>query len=121
MAEDGDGDSDGDGDGDARDLLSRRLIKLLVEVIYVIRQGQQSNASPAERSESMRMVRALTFVTEQLGPENIFWVEEQTRLAELPVAVLDAIELRLDDDRLSVPGKILEIVRILLRGSASIN
>jgi len=110
-----------DGNGDSRDILARRLIKLLVEVIQVIRRGQQSDASSAERSASRRMVGALSFVVEQLGLENIIWVEEQTRLAELPVEVLDAIELRLDDDRLSVAGKILEIVRILLRGSATVH
>lgn len=110
-----------DGNSDSRQILSHRLIKLLVEVIHVIRCGQQSDASPEERSASIHMVRALAFVMEQLGPEKIIWVEEQTRLAELPVEVLDEIELRLDDDRLSLAGKILEIVRILLGGSAVIH
>ena len=86
-------------------------------MIDTIRRGQQSDATSAQRQEANRMVRSLGFVIEQLGAENIIWLEDQTRLAELPPETLDAIELKLDDQQLSPVGKILEIARILLGGS----
>lgn len=108
-----------DGNGDPRQFLARRLIQLLVEVINTIRQGQQSTASSAQREEARRMVQSLAFVIDQLGPENIIWIEDQTRLAELPGEVLDAIELKLDEEHLSPVGKILEIARLLLGGATT--
>ena len=46
-------------------------------------------------------------------------VEEQTVLTELPGDLLDSIQLHLEDDRLSAPGKVLSIARVLLGHSAT--
>ena len=96
------------------DDISNRLVQLLAEVIATIRNGQLEEATRRERLESDRMGQAIQRVIEALGPENVIYLEDQTRFSELPMEVLDAIEILLEDSRLSTPGKILEIGRILL-------
>lgn len=69
--------------------------------------------SPEEGKDALDTWFALNDLFDRLGPERLAAVEEQTDFQQLPQDVLQAIDMHLDDQRLSSLGKILAIGQVL--------
>lgn len=68
----------------------------------------------ATEMETLQTWLTLSQISDRLGPAQLAGIERQTDLQALPGEVLQAIEMHLDDDRLSSFGKVLRIGHLLL-------
>lgn len=73
-----------------------------------------TEVAPPESEAALATWFALTDLFDRLGPERLAAVDQQTDFRRLPPDVLQAIEIHLDDPRLSSVGKILAIAQVLL-------
>jgi hypothetical protein len=69
--------------------------------------------SSEEGNDALDTWFALSDLFDRLGPERLAAVETQTDFQQLPQDVLQAIDMYLDDQRLSSLGKVLAIGQVL--------
>ena len=115
-------------DGGAADdpEVARRQLRRLLEPPDTSGEPEESTSSLHPVQSEFHPVQAETEVDalqtwvvlnqlfDQLGPGQLAAVESQTDLRALPREVVQAIDMHLDDERLSSFGKILRIGRLLL-------
>lgn len=70
--------------------------------------------SDTTQQETLHTWTALQDLFDRLGPGRLAAIEQQTDIHEIPADVLQAIEMHLDDERLSSLGKVLAIGHLLL-------
>lgn len=90
------------------------LAAILGEETTEVAGGELAHVSAQEEEETLHTWHALNGLFERLGPARIAGVERQTDLRQLPQDVVQAIDMHLDDERLSNLGKILAISHLLL-------